>query len=55
MDLSTSEQSIFPLNHVTVYHSNQQYWDNWHQADLANKGTPIISSQAEAIYALREP
>jgi hypothetical protein len=54
-DPQTGQQAIFPPGHVTVYHSSQQYWDQWHQADLANKGTPNISPQLQAIYNLRTP
>ena len=49
------QNMTFPANHVTVYHSSKQYWDAWHQADLANKGTERVSPQLQAIYDLREP
>ena len=55
IDHRTGQQAIFPTGHVTVYHEDRQYWDQWHQADLANKGTDRVSPQLQAFYGLREP
>ncbi len=52
---NSGQQVVFPPGHVTVYHSNQLYWDAWHQADLANLNTPRVSDQLNAISQLREP
>lgn len=54
IDARTGEQATFPGGHVTVYHSDRRYWDQWYQADLSNKGTPVVSPQLQALYALRE-
>jgi hypothetical protein len=52
IDPSSGQQAVFPAGHVSVYHSSQSYWDQWHQADLANKDTPNVSPQLEAFYLL---
>jgi hypothetical protein len=44
----------FPAGHVTVYYPDKQYWDEWHQADVANFGRPQISAQALALFNLSE-
>ncbi len=54
IDPRTGQQAVFPQGHVTVYHQERDYWNRWHRADLANKGTPSISTQFEALYELRE-
>jgi hypothetical protein len=54
IDPRTGQQAIFPEHHVTVYHSDRDYWDRWHEVDRANKGLPNLSPQLLALYALRE-
>jgi hypothetical protein len=54
IDPRTGQQAMFSNPHVTVYHSSREYWDQWHQADLVNKGAPTISPQLQALYELRE-
>lgn len=54
IDPRTGQQAVFPSGHVTVYHHDRAYWDRWHQTDLANKGTPTIAPQLQALYGLRE-
>ena len=55
IDSRTGQQAVFPTGHVTVYHSDQQYWQQWYQADVANKGTERVSPQLQVFYNLREP
>ena len=54
MDPATGVQALFPSGHVTVYHADRYYWEQWHRADLANKGSQRVSAQLDALYALRE-
>jgi RHS repeat-associated protein len=51
----TGQPATFPSGHITVYHGSREYWDAWHQADLANLNTPRVSAQIQALYGLREP
>ena len=44
----------FDVGHHTVYHSDRSYWEGWHQADLANKGSRQISDQLRRFYQLSE-
>ncbi len=55
LDPETGRQRMFGTGHVTVYHSDREYWNQWHEADKANAGTAENSWQVQALYALREP
>ncbi|MBI5670265.1 MAG: hypothetical protein HZC41_19905 [Chloroflexi bacterium] len=50
---NADERIRFPEGHCTVYHPDQQYWDAWHQADLANLHVPKISEYLQRFYDLR--
>ena len=47
-------QERFPGGHVSVYHSSEDYWQQWHLADAAVARTTEISRYARAFFALRE-
>jgi hypothetical protein len=54
MGLDPNAVTIYPVGHVTVYHSSKQYWDAWHEADVANLNTQNISPQLAWFASLRE-
>ena len=42
---NSGENLEFPEGHVSVWHPDEAYWKAWHEADLANKNKPDVSSQ----------
>jgi len=43
------------IGHVTVYHQNKAYWDDWYTQEQQYTGTPNFSQQTQSLYDLREP
>jgi hypothetical protein len=51
---NTGEKLMYPQGHITVYHSDFDYWQAWHLADKANVGSPQLSDYLIRFYNLRE-
>jgi hypothetical protein len=46
---NTGEQWAFDEGHVSVWHPDKVYWDEWHEADKINWNKPDISPQLRYI------
>jgi hypothetical protein len=44
----------FDFGHVSVWYNNHDYWYLWHQTDLANSGTTMISRPLQVFFDLRD-
>lgn len=45
LEPNTGLQLEFDMGHVSVWHSDQSFWNAWYQADVANQNSNKISMQ----------